>query len=55
MITWFKYKHEAEVEFWILDLRENLKNNQAKLVKFRNTGGQPYNIANFYLNLVSLW
>lgn len=55
MITWFRYKHEGDVEFHYVDLRDNP--NEAKLttIRINNTGGQAYNINNFSLSLASLW
>jgi hypothetical protein len=55
MIAWFRYKHDAEIEFNYFDLREDPKNTKMTTVKINNTGGQPYNINNFSLSLATLW
>ena len=55
MILWFRYKHEAEIEFNYFDLREDPKNNKMKTVKINNTGGIPYGMDNFSLSLASVW
>jgi hypothetical protein len=55
MVTWFKYKHEGEVEFNYFDLRDDPKNKEIKTIKVTNTGGQAYGINNFSLSLASIW
>lgn len=54
MIAWFKYKHDAEIEFNYFDLRDN-PNKELRVVKVPNTAGQKYNINNFSLSLASVW
>ena len=55
MLVWYKYKHEAEVEFNYFDLRDDPKSTKMTNKKVKNTGGQAYQINNFALSIASLW
>jgi hypothetical protein len=55
MIIWFRYKHEAEIEFNYFDLRDDPKNTKMKTIRIANTGGAKYGINNFSLSLASVW
>lgn len=55
MIVWFKPKHEGEIQLSYIDLKPSAKNHGFNILKFKNTGGEPYGINNFSLTLRSVW
>lgn len=55
MIVWFKPKQEGEIQLSYIDLRNQGKKYGFNVLKFKNTGGEPYNINNFSLTLRAVW